>query len=225
MIAWEHLGSAAVPGGGELRLMRRGAEYSIMSGAIELMNSRLFASEIALAELAIDRLGKPAGARVLVGGLGMGFTLRAALKALPASGRVTVAELVPDVIDWARGPLAHLFEGCLDDPRLELLCADVGDVLKDAAGAAPFDVILLDVDNGAACLNSGANDALYSETGVTLARRAIRRGGVLAVWSAGPDPAFQARMRRAGFAVDERRVRATASGKGARHIIWLGTAR
>ena len=205
--------------------MRRGAEYSIMSGAVELMNSRLSASEIALAELAVAKLGGPADHYILVGGLGMGFTLRAALANLPKGARVTVAELVPEVIDWAGGPLASLFDGCLDDPRLELKCADVGAVLSEAANSERFDAVLLDVDNGAACLNGGANDGLYSVGGVAGARRAIREGGVLAVWSAGPDPAFQRRLRKGGFAVEERMVRARASSKGARHIIWLGTAR
>ena len=118
MIRWEHLDTATAPGGGELKLMRRGAEYSIMAGAIELMNSRLSGSEQALATLACERIGGRKKPQMLIGGLGMGFTLRAALGELPADGGVTVAELVPAVVAWARGPLAHIFDGSLEDPRV-----------------------------------------------------------------------------------------------------------
>ncbi len=225
MIPWEHIDTAQIPGGGELRLMRRGDEYSIMSGAIELMNSRLSGSEIALADLAIAKLGDTTGARILIGGLGMGFTLRAALAALPKDAVVTVVELVSEVIEWARGPLAHLFDGCLDDKRVVLKRADVGAMLHEAAAKMPYDAVLLDVDNGPGGLNREANDRLYSVGGVVAIRRAIRHDGVLAVWSAGPDPAFKGRMHRNGFAVEERMVRAHTSGKGARHIIWVGVAR
>lgn len=225
MTPWTHLATAQIPGGGELRLMQRGQDFTIMSGRIELMSSRLYGSEVALADLALARVTdaiRPL--RVLIGGLGMGFTLRAALKALPAEAKVTVAELVPEVVAWARGQLAHLHGGSLDDPRVILRQGDVADLLAQSAPGA-FDVILMDTDNGPDGLNRDANDGLYSPQGLAALKRAVRRGGVVAVWSAAPDAAFAARFRRAGFSVDERRVGASPSGKGPRHIIWLGVAR
>jgi spermidine synthase len=222
MIPWIHLDSAKIPGGGELRLMQRGAEFSIMSGAIELMNSRLSGSEKALATLTCPRLRDVAGARVLIGGLGMGFTLRAALGELGADAGVVVAELVPAVVAWARGPMAHIFEGRLDDPRVAIREADVAEVIGEAKGA--YDAILLDVDNGPGGLNRDANDGLYSAGGLNAARRALKPGGVLAVWSAGPDQGFTRRLRQARFAVDEVQVRAGGGRKGARHVIWVATA-
>jgi len=134
-----------------------------------------------------------------------------------------VAELVPTVVAWARGPLAGLFDGCLDDRRLRIVEGDVADVLR--AADPPFDAILMDVDNGPDGLNRDANDSLYSVAGIAVMRRAVRRDGVLAVWSARPDQAFADRMRRSGFAVEEVKVRAGPSGKGTRHIIWIATAR
>lgn len=220
MIRWEHLDTAAIPDGGELKLMRRGTEYSIMSGAIELMNSRLSGSEEALATLSCAGLG--AGSRVLIGGLGMGFTLRAALEALPPGAQVTVAELVPAVVAWARGPLAPIFAGSLADPRVRIREGDVAEAITAAGGA--WDAILLDVDNGPGGLNREANDALYDAAGLVSARRALKPGGVFAVWSSAPDERFTARLRKAGFAVEEKRVRATRSGRGARHVIWLAKA-
>ena len=203
--------------------MQRGQDYSIMSGTIELMNSRLSGSEIALANLAWDKIKDRKAPRMLIGGLGMGFTLRAALAAVPKDAEVIVAELVPAIVAWARGPLAHLFDGCLDDKRVKLVMGDVADRLRDVI--TPYDAILMDVDNGPDGLNRDANDGLYSVSGIAMTRRAVKHGGVLAVWSAGPDPAFAGRMRRNGFAVEEVQVRASPSGKGARHIIWVGTAR
>jgi spermidine synthase len=223
MNPWIHLDTAQIPGGGELRLMQRGQDYSIMSGSIELMNSRLSGSEVALANLAWAKIAERKAPRMLIGGLGMGFTLRAALADLPKDASITVAELVPAVIDWARGPLKGLFGDCLDDRRVKLVRGDVADLLRDAN--PPYDAILMDVDNGPDALNRDANDSLYSVAGLGMTRKAVKHGGVLAVWSAGPDPAFQGRMRRAGFAVEEVKVRASPSGKGARHIIWVGVAR
>jgi spermidine synthase len=224
VIPWEHLDTATMPdGGGELRLMRRGAEYSIMSGAIELMSSRLSGSEEALATLPIARLARPETARVLIGGLGMGFTLRAALAALGPRAEVTVAELVPAVIAWARGPMAALHGDSLDDPRVILREGDVAALIGVAAAA--YDVIALDVDNGPQGLSRRANDSLYDAAGLAAARRALRPGGVLAVWSSAPDSGFTGRLRRARFAVEEVRVRANARGKGgARHVVWLAAA-
>ena len=220
MIAWEHLDTATVPdGGGELRLMRRGTEYSIMAGAIELMNSRLSGSEQALATLACARLAARPAAHVLIGGYGMGFTLRAALGALGPQARVAVAELVPQVVDWARGPMASLSAGSLDDPRLTVRLGDVA----DAMAHGPYDAILLDVDNGPEGLSRRANDRLYDDSGLAIARRALAAGGVLAVWSSAPSPSFSRRLRRAGFTVEEVQVRATGAKRGARHVIWLAT--
>ncbi len=221
MIPWNLLDTAQIPGGGELRLMRRGAEFSIRLGQNELMNSRLSGSEQALATLTCERLRGCAGPRLLIGGLGMGFTLRAALSALGADARITVAELVPEVVAWARGPMAEVFAGCLDDPRVSVREQDVGLVIRD--GRAAFDAILLDVDNGPEGLSREANDALYDARGLASAHRALRPGGVLAVWSSGPDPRFTQRLRRAGFDVDEINTRANGKRGGARHVIWMAT--
>jgi spermidine synthase len=223
VIPWEHLDSATMPGGGgELRLMRRGAEYSIMAGGVELMNSRLSGSEEALATLACARLADRPAPRILIGGLGMGFTLRAALGVLGPDARVEVAELVPAVAQWARGPMAAIFAGCLDDPRTDLQIADVRALIGSARAA--YDAILLDIDNGPAGLTRGANDGLYGEGGLRECARALRSGGVLAVWSAAPDERFEARLQRCGFAVMTERVRANGKGRGARHVIWVATS-
>ena len=219
MSPWIHLGSARIPGGGELRLLQRGQEFSIMSGSVELMNSRLSRSEVALADLACAKIVGRQAPRVLIGGLGMGFTLRAALADLPEDASVVVAELVPAVLAWARGPLAEMFDGCLDDRRVRIVEGDVADVLR--AADPPFDAILMDVDNGPHGLNRDANDSLYSVAGLAVVRRAVRRDGVLAVWSARPDRVFAERMRRSGFAVEEVKVRASPSGRSTRHIIWI----
>ena len=223
MIPWSLLDTAMLPdGGGELRLMRRGAEFSIMSGAIELMNSRVSGSEQALATLAAARLAGRAAPRVLIGGLGMGFTLRAALAALGPAARVTVAELAPAVVAWARGPLAHIFGDSLGDPRVSVREVDVAELIRPAAAVS--DAMLLDVDNGPQGLTRAANDGLYDQPGLIAAGRALRPGGVLGVWSSAPDAAFTRRLAKAGFAVEEIRVRATAARRGARHMIWMATA-
>ena len=223
MIPWTLLDTAKIPEGGELRLMRRGGELSIMSGSIELMNSRLSGSEKALATLAWARIQGRPKAKMLIGGLGMGFTLRAALAELPKDAGVVVSELVPAVVSWARGPMAELFEGCLDDPRLAIREADVAEVIAGTRGG--FDAILLDVDNGPGGLNRDANDRLYSIAGLNAAKRALRPGGVLAVWSAGRDDSFTRRLAGAGYAAEEVPVRATGGKRGSRHVIWLATPR
>ena len=211
---------AEVPGGGgELRLIQRGSEFSIMLGANELMNSRLSGSEEALAAMACERISATAQPRLLIGGLGMGFTLRSALNVLGAEARIEVAELVPAVIRWARGAMAPLFGSSLTDPRVTILEADVGDPIGSAR--ADYDAILLDVDNGPDGLTRSANDRLYDLDGLGRARTALRSGGVLAIWSSGPDQAFSQRLRKAGFVVDEVTVRANAGRAGARHVIWL----
>ena len=221
MIPWVPLDTAEIPGGGTpLRLMQRGHEFSIFAGPTELMNSTRGGSEEALADLACARLGGVRAPRVLIGGLGMGFTLRAALNALGPEARVTVAELVPAVAAWARGPLAAVFAGCLDDPRVDLREADVNRLIQ--SGPAAWDAILLDVDNGPEGLMRRENDRLYDGWGLGRARWALRPGGVLGVWSDAPDRKFKARLQRFGFAVEE--VRPRSGGRsGARHVVWLAT--
>jgi len=200
--------------------MQRGDEFSIVVGTIELMNNRLRGSEQALATLTCARLQDRPGARVLIGGLGMGFTLRAALDGLGPEARVVVAELVPAVPAWARGPLSNLFVGSLDDPRVELRVEDVSRAIQ--SGPAQYDAILLDVDNGPEGLTRRANDRLYDLWGLKRARFALRSGGILAVWSGRPHRKFKARLQRSGFAVDEVRVHANGSS-GRRHVLWLAT--
>ena len=222
MIPWQQIDTARVPGAEvELRLMRRGDEFSMMLGSNELMNSRLSGSEEALATLACRRIKAVRNPQLLIGGLGMGFTLRAALAVLGPEARIEVAELVPAVIAWARGPMADLFGGSLKDPRANIRQADVVEVIR--ARPSAFDAILLDVDNGPEGLIRKANDALYDPRGLQTIRRALRGGGVLAVWSSGPNPAFSKRLRDAGLAVNEVAVRATTKRRGARHVIWFAT--
>jgi spermidine synthase len=222
VIPWVHLDTGSVPGGGtDLRLMRRGDEFAILADTIELMNNRRSGSEVALAALTCARLKDRPRARILIGGLGMGFTLRAALENLGPDARVVVAELVPAVIAWARGPLAHVFAGCLDDPRVELQEADVNRLIQ--AGPERYDAILLDVDNGPEGLMRRSNDRLYDNWGLKRARWALRPGGILGVWSGAPDRKFKSRMQRSGFAVDEQRVHASGRGSGPKHVVWLGT--
>ena len=220
MIPWSELDKAEMPGGGELRLMRRGAEFSIMAGRLELMNSRLSGSEKALAQLSCAKIGDRPRPRMLIGGLGMGFTLRAALAELGPDARIVLAELVPAVVAWARGPLAEIFGGSLTDPRVTLCEEDVRD--RIASAPSSYDAILLDVDNGPEGLTRKANDGLYDMAGLGAARRALRPGGVLAIWSSAPDEKFARRLRKAGFGVDEVPVRANGA-RGARHVIWIAT--
>jgi spermidine synthase len=220
VIPWSLIDTAPVPGGdGELRLMRRGAEFSIRLGHNELMNSRVGGSEAALATIACERIRAVKRPRLLIGGLGMGFTLRAALPVLGAQARIIVAELVPAVAAWARGPMAQVFGDSLSDPRVRLREADVAQLIRHEQSA--FDAILLDVDNGPAGLTRTANDGLYDLGGLRAAHAALRSGGVLAVWSSGPDAGFTRRLRKAGFEVEEVAVRANGARGGARHHIWI----
>jgi spermidine synthase len=224
MIRWVQLGAASVPGGGgELRLMQRGSEFSIMAGSIELMGSRLSGSEESLASLTCSRVKERAQAHILIGGLGMGFTLRAALAALRPDAAVTVAELVPEVITWARGPLAAVHGQSLSDPRVTVFEGDVADLISGAQSR--YDAILLDVDNGPEGLMRESNDNLYDAYGLGEAHAALRPGGVLAVWSSTPHPAFTQRLRAAGYDVEDLRVWAKGRPGGARHVIWLATKR
>lgn len=222
MKARELIGTANVPGGEPLRLFRRGDDFMIVLDRNELMSSRMSGSEEALALMTIERLGsRPTPPHLLIGGYGMGFTLRAALANLPSTARLTVAELVPEIIAWARGPMAELAAGCLDDKRVAVVHDDVAAVIQ--AGPKTYDAILLDVDNGPDGLVRDANGWLYSARGLAASRAALTPGGVLAVWSAAPDVAFVRRLRSAGFDVDEVAVRARSNGKGPRHVIWFAT--
>jgi spermidine synthase len=222
MIPWIHLDTAQVPdGGGDLRLMRRGDEFSIMAGSISLMTSRRNGSEQTLATLVCDRLTTRAKQRVLIGGLGMGFTLGAALSALGPDARVVVSELVPAVVSWAKGPMAEIFGNSLTDPRASIEEEDVAKVIASASSS--FDAILLDVDNGPEGLTRKANDALYQLPGLRAARAALRPRGILAVWSSGPNPRFTQRLRTSGFDVEEVKARANGSHGGAWHTIWIAT--
>lgn len=222
MKPWVHLAAADVPGGTTpLRLKRRGDEFSIMLGTNELMNSRLSGSEQALADLASRRMGARDKPKVLIGGLGMGFTLRAALAAFRGDAEIVVAEIVPDVIAWARGPLAPVFGDSLDDPRVRIVDADIASLI--GAERSAYDAILLDVDNGPEGLSSEQNNSLYQPTGLKAARAALRPAGVLAVWSASPSRDFTRRLGAAGFSVEEVKVRARQGNRGARHLIWIAT--
>ena len=220
MTPWILLDSAQVPGnGGELRLYQRGDEFSIkIVGRGELMNSRVHGSEDALAELTCARLLGCLNPRLLIGGLGMGFTLAAALRQVGDQAQVVVAELVPAVVAWNRGPLGEHAGHPLEDPRVIVRERDVARVLK--AEPQAYDAILLDVDNGPEGLTRKGNDWLYSMDGLNAAYAALRPQGVLAVWSAGPAQDFLQRLRKVGFDVAEVRVRGHGS-KGAQHTIWF----
>lgn len=222
MLPRETLATAAIPGGETLTLIRHGGDFIVMLGRDELMGTRMQFSEEQLAILTLDRVAAPRP-RVLIGGYGLGFTYRAALARLPAGGHVTVAEVVPDVLAWAQGPLAHMTGDSLADTRGEVIIADVAALIDDAIDGttARYDAILLDVDNGPDGIVRDANDRLYTRTGIARARDALNSGGVLAVWSAAPDPAFARRLRDSGMSVEERAVRARPGNKGPRHTIWF----
>ena len=204
-----------------MTLQRRGEEYSLRVENFELMNSRQHDSEERLAEFAIDAAGRTSGASVLVGGLGMGFTVRAALDRLPADARVTVAELVPEVVQWNRDFLGHLAGRPLDDPRVRVEVGDVAAVLRRARDA--YDVVVVDTDNGPEGTSHEGNDWLYSDAGLAVTKAALRRGGVFGVWSAFHSEPFTKRLRRAGFTVDVKFVRSRGK-KGNRHVIWVAKA-
>lgn len=223
MTPMELIGTAQVPGGQELRLFRRGRDFMILLDRNELMSSRMSGSEEALAVMSCERLEQRPAPHMLIGGYGMGFTLRSALAALGADAQLTVAELVPEIIQWARGPMVDLAAGCLDDPRVRLIEADVVGVIAD--GNSTYDAILLDVDNGPDGLTRNGNDRLYSMKGLAAAKAALKPGGILAVWSAAPDTAFAKRLSSAGFSVEEAAVRARSNGKGPRHVIWFANKR
>lgn len=219
MIPWTLLGTTTVPGdGAEMRLYQRGSEFSIRVGAYELMNSRVHGSEDALASLVSARIGGKG--RVLIGGLGMGFTLNAMLRDLGKDSAIVVSELVPAVVAWHRGPLSVVSAPALDDPRVTIREVDVAQIIREERNA--FDAIVLDVDNGPRGLTSKQNDRLYSMAGLRAAHAALRENGILAVWSAGPDAAFTKRLQTAGFRAEEVPVRGRGNKGGFRYLIWIG---
>ncbi len=216
------IGTAAIPGGNDLRLFRRGDDFMIVLDRNELMSSRMSGSEEALAVMTCARLPATPAPHLLIGGYGMGFTLRAALARLGPDARITVVELVPEIIAWARGPMAALTAGGLDDPRVALVMNDVAATIAGASAA--YDAILLDVDNGPDGLVRTANDRLYARPGLAAAKAALRPGGTLAIWSAAPDAAFARRLTDSGYTVAEVTVRARSNGKGPKHVIWFARA-
>lgn len=211
---------AQIPGGGQLHLLKCGDDFSIQFGTDELMGSRNHRSEQALATLTCERLARNDG-HVLVGGLGMGFTLGAVLAAWAPTSSVVVAELVPRVAEWAKGPLAHLSGTHLDDERVSLKLADVHDVIVNERDH--FDAILLDVDNGPDGFIQPENDRLYCNWGLRAAYAALRPKGVLAVWSAYPDPSFVDRLETAGFEVEETQIPAFVGSQDDWHSIWFAS--
>lgn len=219
MFGHDWIGTAHVPGGVEMRLMQRGDEFTILLANNELMSTRVSASEQALATMTFERLGSRPGQEWLIGGYGMGFTLRAALSVLDPDSTVTVAEIVPEIIAWAHGPMQSVTAGCLEDQRVVLVQDDVALLIGSARSA--YDAILLDVDNGPDGLTRRVNDELYERDGLSAAMDALRPGGILAVWSAEPDAAFLKRLHDAGFAVEEVTTREAADDEDVNHIIWF----
>ncbi len=222
MIPWEQLDEDVAPDGERLVLRRRGAEYLIVAGGYDLMSSEDEGSSRALANLGCLHLLPGQPGRVLVGGLGMGYTLRAALDTCGPKVRVEVAELVPAVVRWNQGPLAELAGRPLDDPRCELHIGDIRARIRSAAESS-YDAILLDVDNGPECLAHRQNAKLYDESGLQEAWVALRKGGVLGVWSFSDDKRFTERLARAGFSAEVRKVEGSRKGRGRHHVIWLAT--
>ena len=213
--------TAPIPGGGELRLFQDGEHFSIkIAGGGDLMSTRMHGSEDALARITCERIVRAENPRVLIGGLGMGFTLAAALEQLAEAASVVVAELVPGVVEWNRGSLGQHAGFPIRDPRVEVRECDVAELI--ASGRQTYNAILLDVDNGPDGLSREGNDGLYSMRGLMAAHGALRPNGVLAVWSAHPDRKFTERLRGCGFGVEEVPVRAHGN-KGARHLVWLAT--
>ncbi len=222
MLKRELIDTTQIEDGVLLELYRHGRDFMIVLGRNELMSTRMRFSEEQLAELTIDRLGKD-NPRILIGGYGMGFTYRAAAARLGEKAQIVVAEISEALVDWAKGPMAELTGEGLSDPRLALQFCDVAALIDDANdGTSPkFDAILLDVDNGPDGIVRDANNRIYSRTGLAKARDALMPGGILAVWSAGPDPAFRKRLYDTGLTVTEWNVRSRPNNKGAHHIIWF----
>jgi spermidine synthase len=221
MIPWTLIGTAIIPNnGGELKLTQREHEFSIHLKGVrgELMNSRDHCSELALAELGCAHIQGVEHTKVLVGGLGMGFTLAAALKVISHNSQAIVAELVPEVIEWNKGPLGEVAGRPLNDPRTQIHQGDVAALFKTKN--ATYDAVLLDVDNGPEGFTHTDNNNLYSIGSLQAIRQTLHAGGVLAVWSAWHDPKFTVQLKKAGFKVESKTVRAY-KGKGSRHTIYL----
>ena len=217
----ELIATAEIPGGDEMRLYRRGGDHMILLERTELMSTRMSGSEEALATLTAKRLGSKPKQRWLIGGYGMGFTLRAALKVLPPDAEVTVAELVPEIMDWAKGPMADLTGNGLSDKRTRIHMGDVAEPIRTGG----WDAILLDVDNGPDALVRPQNQWLYEPGGLAITKAALKPGGVLAIWSAGADARFSKTLLQAGFRVEEQEVRGRSNGKGPHHFIWFASPR
>ncbi len=221
MTPWKVVERAPVPEGGELQLARRGDEWVVRIGGRTLMSSRAHESEDLLARWAIERVAEPRD--ILIGGLGLGFTLRATLEQVPATARVIVIELSKALVEWNHAHVADLAGRPLDDPRVRLVEDDV--VRRIEAASKAYDAILLDVDNGPSALTRGGNAKLYGSKGVKACFRALKAGGVLAVWSAGPDENYQRQLDRAKFEVEVKRVNARGPAGGAVHTLFLAKKR
>jgi len=222
VIPWEEIERAEVPGGEEEVILRkRGPEFSIRVATTELMNSRIHGSEDALAELTCSRISRKPGRRILIGGLGMGYTLAAALQHSGDDSLITVAELIPAVIRWNREHLGHLAGNPLADGRVFVRQEDVAETI--AREKSIWDAIILDVDNGPDGITRKVNDRLYGMSGLKNAFLALRTGGVLSIWSSGTDEQFTSRLKQCRFQTEIVTVRARKPGKGARHTIWLAT--
>ncbi len=220
MIPWEEIDRTKVPGHEEeVTLLKRGTEFSMRIAGVELMNSRRHGSEDSLAELTCSRIKRKSSLKILIGGLGMGYTLAAALEQSESDTRITVSELIPAVIRWNRKYLGHLAGMPLNDPRVTVEEEDVVETLRRAKSA--WDAILLDVDNGPEGLTRKANDRLYSRSGLKTSFSALNKGGILAVWSSGANKSFTHRLEQCGFQTETVNVRARKPGKGSRHTIWL----
>lgn len=226
MLKRELIDTTTIEDGETLELFSHGRDFMIVLGRNELMSTRMRFSEEQLAELTLDRLTINAP-RILIGGYGMGFTLRAALARLGEGAQVVVGEISHKIIEWAQGPMAELTGDSLSDPRLDLKICDVAALIDDAIDGTcdKFDAILLDVDNGPDGLVRADNNRLYSRTGLGKARDALKPGGIVSIWSAAPDPAFRRRLKEARLDVEEKSVRSRPNNKGAHHIIWFGRKR
>ena len=218
MKPWITVGEAVSPDGTRLELVEHDGEYVIRADDLPLMSTRMHFSEVELARIACKKL-KP-GAKVMIGGLGLGYTLRSALDLIPEDGKAVQVELVPEVVEWNRGPLASFADHPLDDERTELVQGDVTEVIRNAHNE--FDAIMLDVDNGPSPIVDERNGWLYPDPGLQAIRRALKNGGKVAIWSADDEPKFPGRMRRNGFRADRHRVRTHKGKGGIRHVIFTG---
>jgi spermidine synthase len=218
--SFQLLDEARAPDGTVLKLVQRGEEYVILADGAPLMSSRMHGSEDALATLTHECWRSSLHPSVLIGGLGLGFTLRATLNLLPPHGTVVVSELVPPVVEWNRGVLGALAGHPLQDARTQIVTEDVVTTIRSSVSR--FDAILLDVDNGPAAFTVATNGAIYDDRGIASIHRALKPAGILAVWATQDDAKFVQRLRRCGFEASVRRARATANQRGSRHFIFLG---